>query len=142
VRFLGYDPERYKALAFAVSAALAGVAGALFVTQVGIISPSNIGVVPSIEMAIWVAVGGRGTLAGAVLGALLVNSAKSAFSETFPDYWLYFFGLLFVSVVMFVPDGCLGLLRKARRIGWKRGYGLDRVPRRRDGELRGFQSAE
>ncbi|HYM09645.1 MAG TPA: urea ABC transporter permease subunit UrtC [Bryobacterales bacterium] len=112
-RFLAYDTVMYKVFVFAVSGALAGLAGALFVPQVGIISPSNIGVVPSIEMAIWVAVGGRGTLSGAVLGAVLVNGAKSAFSESFPEFWLYFLGLLFVGVVLFFPDGAIGVFRKA-----------------------------
>jgi urea transport system permease protein len=143
LRFLGYDPVKYKMVAFAVSAALAGIAGALFVPQVGIISPSNIGLVPSIEIAVWVAVGGRGTLAGAVLGALIVNAAKSAFSESLPDYWLYCFGFLFMAVVMFVPEGCLGVWRRVRNLRWRRAeYGFNHLSRRRDGELRGLQSAE
>lgn len=114
VRFLAYDTVMFKVFVFSISAALAGLAGALFVPQVGIISPSNIGVVPSIEMAIWVAVGGRGTLSGAVLGAVLVNAAKSAFSESFPDFWLYFLGLLFIGVVLFFPEGCVGIFLRAR----------------------------
>ncbi|HZT28577.1 MAG TPA: urea ABC transporter permease subunit UrtC [Bryobacteraceae bacterium] len=116
LRFLGYDPVGFKVFVFAVSAALAGLAGALFVPQVGIISPSNVGIVPSIEMVIWVAVGGRGTLSGAVLGTLLVNGAKSAFSEEFPAFWLYFLGSLFVGVVLLFPDGAVGLLRAARKL--------------------------
>ncbi|KNZ68936.1 inner-membrane translocator [Thermincola ferriacetica] len=114
VRFTGYDPTVYKVFVYAVSAALAGIAGALFVTQVGIISPAMMGIVPSIEMAVWVAVGGRGTLVGAVVGAILVNAAKSSFSETFPDAWSYFIGALFVGVVLLFPDGMMGLLKKIR----------------------------
>lgn len=112
IRFCGYDPLKFKVFIFALSASLAGLAGALFVPQVGIISPAMIGVVPSIEMVIWVAVGGRGTLYGAVLGALLVNGAKSYLSESFPDAWLYLLGLLFIAVVLLVPDGIVGLFRR------------------------------
>ena len=112
VRFSGFDPVLFKVFAFAMSAGLAGLAGILFVTQVGIISPAMMGIVPSIEMAIWVAVGGRGTLMGAVIGAVLVNAAKSTFSESFPDVWLYFFGTMFVLVVLFFPNGVMGLFKK------------------------------
>lgn len=112
VRFCGYDTVKFKTFAFAFSATLAGLAGALFVIQVGIISPAMIGVVPSIEMVIWVAVGGRENLYGAVAGALLVNSAKTFLSETLPDLWLYFQGLLFIIVVMFLPNGIAGLYKK------------------------------
>jgi urea transport system permease protein len=115
MRFLGYDPAKYKLFVFAVSAALAGLAGALFVPQVGIISPSMMGIVPSIEMVIWVAVGGRGVLFGAVIGAVLVNLAKSLLSESFPDFWLYFQGSLFVLVVLFLPDGLAGLVRQFKK---------------------------
>lgn len=114
VRFSGYDPATFKIFIFGLAGGLAGVAGALFVPQVGIISPSNVGVVPSIEMVLWVAVGGRGTLAGPALGALVVNSAKSALSENFPEIWLYFLGALFVGVVVFFPKGCIGLFKKFR----------------------------
>ncbi len=110
VRFLGYDPVLLKTLVFALSAALAGLAGALFIPQVGIISPSAMGVVPSIEIVVWVAVGGRGTLAGAILGALLVSWGKSAFSETFPTIWQYFMGAMFISTVLLFPKGVLGYL--------------------------------
>jgi urea transport system permease protein len=113
VRFLGYDPVVIKILAFAFSAMLAALAGILFVPQVGIISPSSMGVVPSIEMVIWVAVGGRGTLIGAILGALLVSYGKSFFSESFPDIWQYFLGLLFVGSVLLFPQGLVGSLQKA-----------------------------
>lgn len=112
VRFCGYDPAKFKTFAFALSAALSGMAGALFVTQVGIISPAMIGVIPSIEMVIWVATGGRATLYGAVAGALVVNSAKTYLSESFPDMWLYFQGLLFILVVLFMPKGIVGLTEK------------------------------
>ena len=142
LRYLGYNPVPYKTLVFAVSAALAGLAGALFVPQVGIISPSNVGVVPSIEMAVWVAVGGRGTLTGAVVGALVVNAAKSAFSESLPDAWLYLFGSLFIAVVMFVPGGCVGLWRSVVRAGGKIRYGFDNLPGRRKRVFRGFQGTE
>lgn len=116
MRYLGYDPAHFKVVIFAVSALLAGLAGALFVPQVGIISPTNVGIVPSIEMVIWVAVGGRGTLKGAVLGAVLVNAAKSAFSESLPSVWLYFYGFLFIASVLFFPDGLVGVFQ---RIGFR-----------------------
>jgi len=122
VRFTGYDPTLYKVFVYAISAGLAAVAGMLFVTQVGIISPVMMGIVPSIEMAIWVAVGGRGTLAGAVVGAVLVNAAKSSFSESFPDAWLYFLGGLFIGVVLLFPDGIIGLLKKVRGLIQKEGW--------------------
>ncbi|HHT9126068.1 MAG TPA: urea ABC transporter permease subunit UrtC [Candidatus Brocadiia bacterium] len=112
VRFSGYDVANFKIFAFCFAAALAGVGGALFVPQAEIISPSNVGIVPSIEMVLWVAVGGRGTLVGAVLGAILVNSAKSGFSESFPSIWLYFLGALFVGVVVFFPQGLMGLFKR------------------------------
>ncbi|HTV73125.1 MAG TPA: urea ABC transporter permease subunit UrtC [Candidatus Acidoferrales bacterium] len=114
LRFSGYDPAQFKVFVFAISAALAGIGGALFVPQVGIISPSLMGVVPSIEMVIWVAVGGRGTLIGAIIGAILVNSAKSFLSESFPDFWLYFQGSLFVAVVLLMPSGIVGTLAHLR----------------------------
>jgi len=110
VRFLGYDPVMIKTLVFATSAAIAALAGILFVPQVGIISPSSMGVVPSIEMVIWVAIGGRGTLFGAVIGALAVSYARSYFSETYPEIWQYFFGLLFVVGVLFFKAGIVGTL--------------------------------
>lgn len=121
VRFLGYNPVTLKTLIFAVAAGLAGLAGALFVPQVGIISPTSMGVVPSIEMVIWVAVGGRGTLGGAVLGAILVNWGKSSFSEAFPDYWQYFLGALFIGSVLLFPAGIVGSLGNAaaRLRGWR-----------------------
>ena len=112
VRFCGYSLTAIKVFVFAVSAGIAGLAGALFVPQVGIISPAMLGIVPSIEMVIWVAVGGRGTLAGAVLGAVIVNAAKSGFSESFPDTWQYLLGGLFIGAVLLFPDGVLGASRR------------------------------
>ncbi len=114
-RFSGYNPAIVKALVLAISGGLAGLAGALFVPQVGIISPALMGIVPSIEMVIWVAVGGRGTLVGAILGALLVNGFKSGLSESFPDIWQYFLGALFVGTVLLFPNGLVGLLRRLPR---------------------------
>lgn len=111
VRFLGYNPVTLKIVVFAISAGLAGLAGALFVPQVGLISPSAMGIIPSIEMVIWVAVGGRGTLVGAVIGTLVVNYGKSNFSEAFPDIWQFFYGAMFIAVVLFFPAGIVGTLR-------------------------------
>jgi urea transport system permease protein len=114
VRFLGYNPTVIKVLAFTVSAGMAGLAGALFVPVVGIISPALLGVVPSIEMVIWVALGGRSSLVGPVLGALTVNYAKTSLSNRFPSGWLYLEGLLFVVVVGFAPMGLAGMIGYAR----------------------------
>ena len=114
-RFLGYNSTLFKVAVFALSAALAGLAGALYVPQVGIISPSNMGILPSVEMAIWVAIGGRGTLAGAVVGALVVNFAKTWLSESFPDIWLFFQGALFIGVVLLFPKGIVGLFDGLKR---------------------------
>ncbi len=105
IRFSGYSASRYKLFVFVVSAALAGLAGALYVPQVGIITPGQIGVLPSIEMIVWVAVGGRGTLVGALLGAIGVNWARSFLTSNYPDLWLYFLGLLFIGVVLYFPKG-------------------------------------
>lgn len=112
VLYSGYTPSNYKLFVFTVSAALAGVAGALYAPQVGIITPGRIGVLPSIEMVIWVAVGGRGTLIGAIVGAITVNWARSYLTSSFPDYWLYFQGGMFILVVHFMPDGIVGLVRR------------------------------
>jgi urea transport system permease protein len=110
VRFLGYDPSPYKVVVFALGAVLAAIAGVLYTLNLSVISPAMIGVVPSIEMVIWVAVGGRESLAGAILGTLLVNFAKDKVSSAFPDIWLYLMGALFVFVVTLVPQGIGGLL--------------------------------
>ncbi len=115
VLYSGYTPANYKVFVFTVSAMLAGVAGALYVPQVGIITPGRIGVLPSIEMVIWVAVGGRGSLIGAVIGAVGVNWARSYLTSSYPDYWLYFLGGIFILVVQFFPDGILGVARDAPR---------------------------
>ena len=123
VRFSGYDPAILKTLVFSLSGGIAGVAGALFTPQVGIISPSMMGIVPSIEIAIWVAVGGRGVLLGAILGAIVVNGAKSGLSESFPAIWQYFLGLLFIGAVLLFPTGIMGLLRGE---GWQRPWWLSR----------------
>jgi urea transport system permease protein len=127
VLFSGYAPANYKLFVFVVSAVLAGVAGALYVPQVGIITPAKIGVLPSIEMVVWVAAGGRGTLVGAVLGAFGVNWMQSWLTTSYPDVWLLFLGALFMGVVLFFPDGVLGaigrLLARAGRVG--RGARLD-----------------
>ena len=106
-----------KTIVFALSGGIAGIAGALFTPQVGIISPTMMGIVPSIEIAIWVAVGGRGVLLGAIVGAILVNGAKSGLSESFPAIWQYFLGLLFIGAVLVFPAGIMGLLRGE---GWRR----------------------
>jgi urea transport system permease protein len=110
VRFSGYDPALFKAFIFAVAAVLASIGGALFTLQVGLASPSLVGIVPSIEMVIYAAVGGRLSLIGAVYGAVLVGAAKTYFSENFVEYWLYFIGALFILVVVFLPNGLAGLL--------------------------------
>ena len=116
-RFLGYRVEHYKAAIFTLSAMMAGVAGALYVPQVGIINPGEFAPANSIEAVIWVAVGGRGTLVGAALGAVLVNWGKTFFTGAFPDYWLFLLGGLFVVVTLFLPQGILGLVDRlaARR---------------------------
>ncbi|MFS8038676.1 urea ABC transporter permease subunit UrtC [Xanthobacter sp. AM11] len=108
-RFLGYRVENYKLVAWVLSAMLAGVAGALYVPQVGIINPSEFAPAQSIEMVIWVAVGGRGTLVGAALGAVIVNAGKTWFTGVLPEAWLFALGALFVLVTLFLPRGVLGL---------------------------------
>ncbi|MER3476876.1 MAG: urea ABC transporter permease subunit UrtC [Leptolyngbya sp. ERB_1_2] len=111
LRFSGYNPTVFKVLVFAVSAGLAGVAGALFTVQSGIISPKAMDIAFSIEMVIWVAVGDRATLVGAILGTLIVNFAKSILSEQFPQVWYFFQGALFLTVVTVLPGGILGWIR-------------------------------
>ena len=111
-RFLGYRVERVKTLVFAFSAILAGVAGALYVPQVGIINPGEFAPINSIEAVIWVAIGGRGTLVGAVIGAVLVNFAKSWLTGALPEIWLFALGGLFVAVTLFLPRGLMGLVRR------------------------------
>jgi len=111
VRALGYNPVTINTAVFTISAGIAGLAGALFAPTVGIVAPAMVGVVPSIEMVVWVAVGGRGTLVGPILGAILVNGAKSGLSERFPEVWLYFLGALFIGSVLFFPHGIYGSFR-------------------------------
>ncbi len=114
VRFLGYRVESYKLAVFVFSAVLAAIAGALYVPQVGIINPSEFAPINSIEVVIWVAVGGRGTLVGAIAGALLVNYAKTYFTGALPEVWLYALGALFVLVTLLLPRGLAGLVPGAR----------------------------
>ncbi len=108
-RFLGWRPEYIKLFAFTVSAVMAGIAGALYVPQVGIINPGEFAPANSIEVVVWTAVGGRGTIVGPIVGALLVNAAKSWFTGAFPDFWLFALGGLFIFVTLFLPKGILGL---------------------------------
>lgn len=109
VRFSGYDVSMFKVFVFCLAAAISGIGGAMFALQVGFMSPSFVGIVPSIEMVIFAAVGGRMSLVGAVYGALLVNFGKTYFSETFPDLWMFCMAGLFIGVTMFFPDGLAGL---------------------------------
>ena len=113
VMFIGYQPLYYKLFIWTLSAVLCGIAGALYVPQVGIINPSEMSPANSIEIAIWVAVGGRGTLIGGVIGAVIVSMAKSFFTVAFPNYWLFFLGAIFVGVTLYLPDGIVGLWKKA-----------------------------
>lgn len=112
VRFSGYDVSNFKIFVFCLAAMISAVGGAMFTLQVGFMSPSFVGIVPSIEMVIFAAVGGRMSLIGAVYGALLVNFGKTAFSESFPELWLFLMGGLFIAVVMFFPNGLAGLYEK------------------------------
>jgi urea transport system permease protein len=122
VRFLGHDPVPYKVVAFAIAGMLAGIGGALFTLHAGVVSPALVGVVPSIEMVVWVALGGRNVLWGAIAGTLLVNFAKDQISSAFPSLWLYGLGALFILAVSFLPNGVAGLFRA--------GSGEERVMRR------------
>ncbi|WP_299732269.1 urea ABC transporter permease subunit UrtC [uncultured Endozoicomonas sp.] len=112
VRFMGYRVEHFKLVAFTVSAMLAGIAGALYVPQVGIINPGEFSPVNSIELVVWVAVGGRGTLYGAVIGAVVVNYAKTWFTGVMPDAWLFALGALFVVTTLWLPKGLVGLYQQ------------------------------
>jgi len=114
VMFTGYDPLRYKLAIWVISAVMCGIAGALYVPQVGIINPGEMSPAASIEIAIWAAVGGRGTLIGPIIGAFFVNGAKSWFTQAFPEFWLYFLGALFIAVTIFLPQGIIGLLRRKK----------------------------
>ncbi|MEA2858997.1 MAG: urea transport system permease protein [Methylobacteriaceae bacterium] len=115
-RFIGYRVENYKLAVFTLSAILAGIAGALYVPQVGIINPSEFAPTNSIEAVIWVAIGGRGTLVGAALGAVIVNWGKTYFTGALPEYWLFALGLLFILVTLFLPQGIVGLISRRRTI--------------------------
>ena len=115
--FLGYRTLWFKLFIWTLAAVMSGIAGALYVPQVGIINPSEMSPANSIEVAIWAAVGGRGTLFGPILGAFAVNGAKSWFTVAYPEYWLFFLGLLFVGVTLLLPGGLLGLWGQLRRRG-------------------------
>ncbi len=120
VRFSGYDVSMFKVFVFCLAAALSAVGGALFTLQVGFMSPSFVGIVPSIEMVIFAAVGGRMSLVGAVYGALLVNAGKTFFSESFPDLWLFLMAALFIGVTMAFPNGLAGLVESHLKPWWAR----------------------
>ncbi|MBQ0759502.1 MAG: urea ABC transporter permease subunit UrtC [Zhongshania sp.] len=113
-RFMGYRVEHFKLFVFVVSAVLAGIAGALYVPQVGIINPGEFGPINSIEIVIWVAIGGRGTLFGAVIGAIAVNYAKTYFTGAFPEVWLFMLGALFVISTLYLPKGIVGVVTQMR----------------------------
>ncbi|WP_159590241.1 urea ABC transporter permease subunit UrtC [Chelativorans xinjiangense] len=133
-RFLGYRVDNYKLFAFTASAVIAGIAGALYVPQVGIINPGEFAPANSIEIVIWTAVGGRGTLVGPIVGAVLVNAGKSWFTGVFPEFWLFALGGLFVAVTLFLPKGIVGALAqgwtalKARRVSARAEDGSDAAP--------------
>jgi len=118
VRFSGYDVANFKVFTFCLAAALSGIGGAMFALQVGFMSPSFVGIVPSIEMVIYAAVGGRMSLVGAVYGALLVNAGKTLFSENFPDLWLFLMAALFIGVTMAFPMGLAGLWEEKIKPWW------------------------
>ena len=131
VRFLGFRVENIKLFTFVVSAMMAGIAGALFVPQVGIINPGEFAPANSIEVVVWTAVGGRGTLIGPIIGAILVNAGKSFFTGAFPEFWLYALGGLFIAVTLFLPKGIVGTIqhgwngRKAMKAAAEREKGRD-----------------
>jgi urea transport system permease protein len=125
VLFSGYSPANYKLFVFVVSAVLAGVAGALYAPQVGIITPAKMGVLPSIEMVVWVAAGGRGLLWGAIIGAFGVNWMQSWLTTSYPDLWLLFLGALFMGVVLFIPDGVVGAA--GRLVAWMKRLATSRA---------------
>ena len=117
VMFTGYNPVAYKLSIWTLSAVMCGVAGALYVPQVGIINPGEMSPAASIEIAVWAAVGGRATLIGPIVGAFFVNGAKSWFTVAFPEYWLFFLGAMFIAVTLFMPHGLVGLLRRRKNAG-------------------------
>jgi urea transport system permease protein len=130
VRFSGYDVASFKIFVFCLAAALSGIGGAMFALQVGFMSPSFVGIVPSIEMVIYTAVGGRLSILGAIYGTLLVNWAKTSFSESFPELWLFGLGGLFIAVVLIFPNGIAGLWQSyiAPRLGPLFGGAARRTP--------------
>jgi len=115
VMFCGYNPLPYKLTIWTISAVMCGIAGALYVPQVGIINPGEMSTAASIEIAVWTAVGGRATLVGPIVGAFLVNGAKSWLTVTFPEFWLYFLGALFIAVTLWMPQGVLGLVNQLKK---------------------------
>jgi urea transport system permease protein len=127
VRFTGYDPTWFKVVVFAISGAIAGISGALYTVQTGIITPNYMDVAFSIEMVIAVAVGGRATLIGAVIGTILVNAARTYLSESFPEIWLFFQGALFLLVVTVLPDGIVGWVRDVLWVQTRKLIGLDQA---------------
>jgi urea transport system permease protein len=129
VMFSGYDPVSYKLAIWTLSAVMCGVAGALYVPQVGIINPSEMSAAASIEMAIWAAVGGRGTLIGPIVGAFFVNGAKSWFTQVFPEYWLYFLGTLFILVTLVLPGGLVSLVGTVKAKWSRRAAAAKQGPR-------------
>ncbi len=122
VMFSGYNPVGYKLTIWTISAMMCGVAGALYVPQVGIINPSEMSPANSIEIAIWAAVGGRATLIGPIVGAFIVNGAKSWLTVAYPEFWLYFLGALFIGVTLFLPNGVVGLVKGMASWRWPRRY--------------------
>lgn len=120
VQFSGYNSLHFKLFVWTLSAVICGIAGALYVPQVGIINPSEMAPANSIEMVIWVAVGGRGTLTGAIAGSFIVNGAKSWFTVAYPELWLYFLGILFILTTLFLPQGVVQLADLVRRFGRRR----------------------
>ena len=130
VRFSGYDVAMFKVFVFCLAAALSGIGGAMFALQVGFMSPSFVGIVPSIEMVIYAAVGGRMSLVGAIYGTLLVNFGKTYFSESFPDLWLFLMAALFIGVTMAFPDGLAGLWAQKVVPWWQRNQAARAVIRR------------
>jgi len=135
VRFSGYDVANYKIFIFCLAAMISAIGGAMFTLQVGFMSASFIGIVPSIEMVIYCAVGGRASLIGAIYGTLLVNYGKTFFSETYPELWLFLMGGLFIAVVMFFPDGLAGIYNKYK---YKLKF-LDKYIKEDDAEIKGVK---
>ncbi len=125
-RFLGYRPEKVKLFVWTLSAVMAGIAGALYVPQIGIINPGEFSPANSIEIVIWTAVGGRGTVVGPVVGAFLVNGGKSWFTGLFPEFWLFVLGALFVFTTLFLPKGIVGTL--AEKLGKKKDRPMEQAP--------------